>query len=92
MSLEVSSSQSELPLIPVIASQLSGPALEALAEFYSERDRQEQRFQSLKTANPGLDEDAQLSMEAFGEDWNASQFWVGYKNSQKAHFDDVQSH
>ncbi len=59
-----------------LPSLLSGQALEALAEFYSERDLQKQRLQSLKIVQDGARKDAALSMAAFGEDWNVSQFWV----------------
>ena len=51
--------------------------MEALKEFYSQRDHQEQQFDNLKaqiSSNPQLP----LSMETFSEDWNASQFWVNH--------------
>ena len=50
--------------------------MEALAEFYSERDTQKKRLESLKVGEDDARKDAELSMEAFGEDWNVSQFWV----------------
>ncbi|KAF1977264.1 N-6 adenine-specific DNA methyltransferas-like protein 2 [Bimuria novae-zelandiae CBS 107.79] len=54
--------------------QLSAGALEALKEFYGERDAREKQFEDLKTQ--AEDEfKGKLSMEAFTEDWNASQFW-----------------
>ncbi|KAF2466680.1 uncharacterized protein BDR25DRAFT_336271 [Lindgomyces ingoldianus] len=56
--------------------QLSAGALDALKEFYSERDSRQKRFEDLKTqAEDDFGGNAKLSMEAFTEDWNASQFW-----------------
>lgn len=58
-------------------STLSTHALDALKQFYTERDTHAERFEKLKA---GADRSAQseepLSMEAFTEDWNESQFWV----------------
>jgi len=59
-----------------LPSCLSGQALDALAEFYSERDLQQHRLENLKTVEDGANKDVELSMEAFREDWNVSQFWV----------------
>ncbi|KAK1584758.1 putative N6-adenine methyltransferase-domain-containing protein [Colletotrichum navitas] len=55
---------------------LSSQALAALAEFNAERDERQAKFEKLKAqceanAAGGLP----LSMEAFTEDWNSSQFW-----------------
>ena len=47
-----------------------------LQEFYSERDSREKRFANLKAEIEEKGSHAQLSMEMFSEDWNASQFWV----------------
>lgn len=68
---------------------LSSNALDALKEFYSERDARAKQFEQLKAAaeekgaTPTTAASAStsaltypLSMEAFGEDWNESQFWV----------------
>jgi hypothetical protein len=52
---------------------LSSTALDALKEFYADRDAQQKRFEELKTAA-----EKPLSMEDFAEDWNESQFWVFY--------------
>ncbi|OAA49506.1 hypothetical protein NOR_01429 [Metarhizium rileyi] len=52
---------------------LSGHALAALAEFNAERDAHQFKFDRLKAQG---EEDAQLSVEAFTENWNESQFWV----------------
>ncbi|KAL1643727.1 Protein-lysine N-methyltransferase efm5 [Diplodia intermedia] len=58
--------------------QLSAGALSALQEFLGERDARTKQFEDLKVA---AEEDftkteQPLSMEAFTEDWNASQFWA----------------
>lgn len=51
--------------------------MDALKEFYADRDARQQQFEDLKAV---AEEDASsgkpLSMEAFAEDWNESQFWV----------------
>ncbi|KAF2025527.1 hypothetical protein EK21DRAFT_76122 [Setomelanomma holmii] len=54
--------------------QLSGSALDALKEFYGERDARLKQFEELK-GKAEDDFEGKLSMEAFTEDWNASQFW-----------------
>ena len=59
-------------------SELSGSALAALQEFYTERDDRQKRFEELKSAAEDQHLKAKLSMDVFTEDWNASQFWVGY--------------
>jgi hypothetical protein len=55
--------------------QLSAGALDALKEFYGERDTRQKQFEDLKTQAEN-DFEGKLSMDAFTEDWNASQFWV----------------
>ncbi|KAF2665072.1 hypothetical protein BT63DRAFT_448396 [Microthyrium microscopicum] len=57
--------------------QLSGDALAALKDFYSERDTRQKLFEDLKSGAEADHDDRteQLSMAAFTEDWNASQFW-----------------
>ncbi|KAK7546686.1 putative N6-adenine methyltransferase-domain-containing protein [Phyllosticta citricarpa] len=67
--------------------QLSAHALGALQEFMTERDQRAKQFEELKAAaEDDFDEittphngndvkEKKLSMEAFTEDWNASQFW-----------------
>lgn len=60
------------------SSSLSSSALEALKDFYADRDAREKQFEDLKAqAEDQADGNAVLSMDAFTEDWNASQFWVG---------------
>jgi hypothetical protein len=54
--------------------QLSGSALDALKEFYGERDARQKQFENLKSQAED-DFEGKLSMDAFTEDWNASQFW-----------------
>ncbi|CBX98452.1 hypothetical protein IAQ61_010538 [Plenodomus lingam] len=54
--------------------QLSSSALDALKEFYGERDARQKQFEELK-GKAEDDFDGKLSMDAFTEDWNASQFW-----------------
>lgn len=68
---------------------LSSHALDALKEFYTERDTRAKQFEQLKAeaedraaagaGAPGTGGSAlkyPLSMDMFGEDWNESQFWV----------------
>ena len=52
-----------------------------MKEFYADRDARLKQFEDLKgTAEMEADSQERgpkvLSMDAFGEDWNASQFWV----------------
>lgn len=61
---------------------MSSTALDALREFYSDRDARLKAFEDLKAAaedEAGAAETANrapLTMEAFAENWNDSQFWV----------------
>jgi hypothetical protein len=56
---------------------LSAGALAALQEFYSEKDARQQRFEDMKAkAEADFDDQNELSMADFAEDWNTSQFWV----------------
>ncbi|KAJ9647161.1 Protein-lysine N-methyltransferase efm5 [Coniosporium apollinis] len=57
--------------------RLSAGALDALKEFYGERDARQKQFEDLKSqAENEFGNGQPLSMAAFTEDWNASQFWV----------------
>jgi hypothetical protein len=59
-----------------IYRRLSAGALDALKQFYSERDSRHKAFEDLKAqAESDFDTKQPLSMSAFTEDWNASQFW-----------------
>ncbi|KEY64764.1 hypothetical protein S7711_05414 [Stachybotrys chartarum IBT 7711] len=51
---------------------LSAHTLAALAEFNAEKDAHAEKFEKLKAE---AEANAPLSMEAFAEDWNESQFW-----------------
>ena len=59
-----------------VSSQLSAATLDALKEFYGERDSRQKQFEDLKAQAETDFSTKPLSMEAFAEDWNASQFWV----------------
>lgn len=64
---------------------MSSNALEALKEFYADRDELQKKFETLKAqAEDGAQQAEPLSMEAFQEDWNASQFWVSLLHTSGA--------
>jgi len=62
---------------------LSSSTLDALKEFYADRDARQKQFEDLKTVT---EEDATkgvpLTMDAFAEDWNESQFWYSDKTAK----------
>lgn len=53
--------------------------LQLLADFTAEKDARAKAFEDLKmdvdSTADHKDIDGKLSMDFFGEDWNASQFW-----------------
>ncbi|GJN71638.1 hypothetical protein PLIIFM63780_006028 [Purpureocillium lilacinum] len=59
---------------------LSAHALAALAEFQAEKQDFRAKFDKLRAEAEG---DEPLSMEAFTEDWNASQFWYSDETAGK---------
>ncbi|KIW00382.1 uncharacterized protein PV09_08092 [Verruconis gallopava] len=64
--------------------QLSAATLDILKEFYSERDARQKAFEDLKAqAEDEFDGKKPLSMDAFTEDWNASQFWYNDETASK---------
>ncbi|KAI9822898.1 MAG: hypothetical protein M1832_002923 [Thelocarpon impressellum] len=54
---------------------LSAAAAEALKEFYQEEDSRQKQFEDLKAQVDDEVKQQDLTIEAFAEDWNASQFW-----------------
>lgn len=60
-------------MLTTATSVLSGHALAALAEFNAEKETLQAKFERLKDE---AEQNMPLSMEAFTEDWNESQFWV----------------
>jgi hypothetical protein len=56
--------------------ELSKSTLEALSQFYNERDDRQKQFERLKAQAADDADFSSISMELFAEDWNASQFWV----------------
>ena len=57
--------------------QLPADTLSLLQQFNSEKAQRHQQFESLKdqAENEYQNGTRKLSMDIFGEDWNASQFW-----------------
>jgi 16S rRNA G966 N2-methylase RsmD len=67
-----------------VRRQLSAGALDALKEFYNDRDTRRKAFEDVKAqAEDEFDASKPLSMEAFTEDWNASQFWYNDNTATK---------
>ncbi|KAK0714341.1 putative N6-adenine methyltransferase-domain-containing protein [Apiosordaria backusii] len=57
---------------------LSSSALDALKAFYAERDARQEQLAKLRAKTEeqhDLQQQQKLSIEAFREDWNKSQFW-----------------
>ncbi|KAK6443615.1 Protein-lysine N-methyltransferase efm5 [Oleoguttula sp. CCFEE 5521] len=62
---------------------LSADTLRLLQDFQSEKDTREKQFQDLKAnAEAKFDDDAALTMDAFAEDWQVSQFWYSDETAQ----------
>ncbi|MCJ1308618.1 hypothetical protein MMC25_002271 [Agyrium rufum] len=57
---------------------LPSDTLAALQEFYAERDAGEKKFQDFRARADEASRNGTLTMSMFAEDWNASQFWVGF--------------
>lgn len=57
-------------------SKLSSSTLDALKDFYSEKDAHTKRFADLKINAENDFDETKLSIDLFAEDWNVSQFWV----------------
>ncbi|KAK4452068.1 putative N6-adenine methyltransferase-domain-containing protein [Podospora aff. communis PSN243] len=63
---------------------LSSSALDALKEFYAERDAHAEKFAKLQAdAEERLHGQAPLSMDLFAEDWNKSQFWYSEETANQ---------
>lgn len=60
-----------------MTSELPADTLQLLAQFHADRDAKAKEFENLKTKAESAFENGsgKLSMDLFGEDWNASQFW-----------------
>lgn len=54
---------------------LSSSTLDALKEFYADRDARLKQFEDLKNVAEENASNQPLTMDAFAEDWNESQFW-----------------
>ncbi|GAB7337465.1 hypothetical protein MBLNU457_g2800t1 [Dothideomycetes sp. NU457] len=54
---------------------LQGSTLDALAQFYAERDEKDQAYLDLMVAAEEEAVNIPISIQAFTEDWNLSQFW-----------------
>ena len=54
---------------------LSSTTLAVLQEFYAEQGEQNEKLEDLKARQDVAGQRKTLTMEAFTEDWNASQFW-----------------
>ena len=59
------------------ALQLPSDTLQLLQQFQAEKEQQNKTFEELKAQAEERFQngDSKLSMDLFGEDWNASQFW-----------------
>ena len=71
-------------------STLSNAALDALREFYRDRDAREKQFEDLRSTINHESGKSPLTMDAFAEDWNESQFWVSHRAKLYQRSDNVQ--
>jgi len=55
---------------------LSGTALDALQDFYTMRNKDQDAFEQLRSSTSHRDKSEILSISMFKEDWNTSQFWA----------------
>ncbi|KAI9723578.1 MAG: hypothetical protein M1812_000878 [Candelaria pacifica] len=62
---------------------LSSTTLALLQEFYSEQGTQKGKLEDLKAGIDVAEQGNVLTMEAFIEDWNASQFWYEDETAKK---------
>ncbi|KAL9075437.1 MAG: hypothetical protein Q9157_004016 [Trypethelium eluteriae] len=63
--------------------QLPADTLAALREFNEERDLRAKQFAALQDQAESDFSEKPFSMEAFSEDWNASQFWSTVEASER---------
>ncbi|KFY17869.1 hypothetical protein V492_00329 [Pseudogymnoascus sp. VKM F-4246] len=68
---EIQDDDSDIPM-------LSGSALEALKEFYADRDAKEKELENLKAKKNTGDI---ITMDTFTENWNDSQFWYSQETA-----------
>lgn len=81
-----------------LCRSLPASTLDALKEFYAERDARAEEFKKLKVQAEAIHaaidkvevEVKPLSMDAFTEDWNESQFWVRLLQSTPSLFGRVE--
>ena len=55
---------------------LSAEASKALQDFYVQRDYHQKQLEDLRTQAEDGERPPTVSIDAFTEDWNVSQFWV----------------
>lgn len=60
---------------------LSAETSKALRDFYLERDDRQRQFEDIKAQAEAGEKAREISIDAFTEDWNASQFWVELSSS-----------
>lgn len=67
------------------APQLPADTLRLLQEFNTEKDSRTKKFEALRdqAEDDFQNSSGKLSMDMFGEDWNASQFWYTDQTAQR---------